>query len=277
MTMPLKIAVITDIHHGPTSHTKAVGWQGLPVVERFVDHALATKADLILDLGDHISDVDRDQDRKHMAEVASVFSRFDGPRFHLLGNHDVVNLSVEDNEEIFGMSFACREVDLGDFRLITWQPGVAFSEKSGFAPTGAHLEWLVDTLSAGAAPAIIATHVPVSGQSQVGNYYFENRPHLATYPDHKTIREAVERTGKAALWLSGHIHRNTITAIRGIQHVTIQSMSEHATTLPDAAEAYADVEVGSHETFIRISGRDSFEVRVPTSASASRLHLPPMI
>jgi 3',5'-cyclic-AMP phosphodiesterase len=277
MPMSLKIAVITDIHHGPISHTKAEGWQGLPVIERFVEHAVSSKADLMLDLGDHISDVNRDLDGKHMAEVVSILSRYDGPRYHLLGNHDVVNLSVEENEEIFGMSLASREVDLGDHRLILWQPGVKFSEETGFSPTGIHLEWLTDTLSSGHNPAIVATHVPVSGLSQVGNYYFENRPHLATYPDHKVIREAAEATGKVCLWLSGHIHRNTITAVRGIQYATIQSMSEHATTLPKAAESFADVEVGRSETHIRVYGRDSFEVRVPTTPSANRPHLAPMM
>ena len=107
----MKIAIITDIHHGPQSHTKADGWDALQVVRDFIGHAGEQHADLILDMGDRISDTTRDADRQVAAEVAEVFTSFAGPRHHLLGNHDVANMTVADNEEIFAQSmqqFCCR-------------------------------------------------------------------------------------------------------------------------------------------------------------------------
>ena len=273
--MTFKIAIITDIHHGPASHTKAADWQGLPVLRQFIDHAIADEADLVLDLGDHISDTTFENDLRFAQEVAAEFKRFPGPVHHLLGNHDVVNLSIADNETIFG-ALSSRVVDLGATRLILWQPGVQFSEETGFRPTGEALDWLTQTLMDDKRPAIIATHVPVSGQSQIGSYYFENRPHLATYPDHHDIREQVELTGRAALWLSGHVHRNTVTSIRGIQHVTIQSMSERSTTMPDAACAYADVQITGTSVSILVHGADPFQAKLPFLPSGSRTWLQAM-
>lgn len=191
--MTIRIAVITDIHHGPVSHTKTADWQALPAVRSFVDWASEENVELLLDLGDHISDTSRSADLVHAGEVAREFKRFDGRRCHLLGNHDVVNLTIEDHEALFEQSFSSRVVDLETARLIAWEPGVVFSEATGFLATGDALDWLVDTLVADSRPAIIATHVPVSGQSQIGNHNFEHRPHLATYPDHDRIRAAVEK------------------------------------------------------------------------------------
>lgn len=271
----MKIAVITDIHHGPLSHTKLEGWQGLPVLERFLGWAEEQGADLVLDLGDHISDVDATSDARTMAEVVRVFETSAVPRVHVLGNHDVANLSVAQNEDIFGMSLASRVVDLGELRLIAWQPDVRIERGVGFAPTGEHLDWLVAALEADERPAIIATHVPLSGHSQIGNYYFEGHPHYATYPDHARVRQAVEGTGRAAAWLSGHVHWNTLTTIAGIRHFTLQSMSERFTTMPEPAAAYALVEITDGEMAVTVYGEDRFHARVPFRASGERPWMAP--
>lgn len=273
----MKIAIITDIHHGPLSHTKDPAWQGLPAVRAFVERANAEGADLILDLGDHISDTSRDADRQAMAEVVEAFQGFDGRRVHVLGNHDVANLSVEDNEEIFGQSMEGAVHDLGDFRLIAWQPDVFITRGVGFAETGEHLDWLLEALDADERPAIIATHVPLSGHSQIGNFYFQRNPHYSTYPDHARVRSAVEATGKAALWLSGHVHWNTVTNVGNVQHVTIQSLSERFTTAPLTAAAYADLEIKDGQFTIDVMGNDPFHARLPFRRSGDRPWMAPML
>ncbi|AKR55049.1 hypothetical protein XM25_04340 [Devosia sp. H5989] len=272
----MKIAIVTDIHHGPQSHTKAADWNGLPVLERFVDHANAVGADLLLDLGDHISDTDHETDMRSAGEVATALARFNGPRAHVLGNHDVVNLSVADNEAIFGQSMASSVIDLGDMRLILWQPGVKIEMGVGFPLTAAGLPWLVDALNADERPAIIATHVPLSGHSQIGNYYFQRNPHYSTYPDHSAVREAVEATGRAAAWLSGHVHWNTITNVANVQHVTIQSLSERFTTMPQTAAAYAILTIENGTMEVEVFGNDPFFARVPFRRSGEQRWVSPL-
>jgi 3',5'-cyclic-AMP phosphodiesterase len=272
----MKIAIITDIHHGPQSHTKEDGWDALQVMRDFVWHAGEQHADLILDMGDRISDTTREGDRKVAAEVADVFATFGGPRHHILGNHDVANMSVEDNEEVFGRSMQSSVVDLGDIRLILWQPGVKIEFGTGFPHASANLPWLVDALNSDDRPAIIATHVPLSGHQQVGNFYFERNPQYATYPDHVAVREAVEATGKAALWLSGHVHWNTITNVRGLPHVTVQSVSERFTTFPQGAAAFAMLEIADGSFSIDVHGNDPFYTRLPFRKSGERPWMTPM-
>lgn len=271
----MKIAIVTDIHHGPVSHTKKEGWDGLAVLADFIDWAEANGADMILDLGDHISDTTRENDLAVMAEVVAIFERSKLPRVHVLGNHDVAKLSVSDNEKLFGMSMRSQVHDLGRLRLIAWQPNVEVGWPDGFVETGAHLDWLIETLNADPRPTIIATHVPVSDHSQIGNYYFEHNPQFSTYPDHQRIRAAVEATGRVAAWLSGHVHWNTITTIRGIRHITIQSMSERFTTMPEPAAAFAMLEIGDKELELVVHGEDPFAARMPFRASGERPWIQP--
>jgi len=272
----MKIAIITDIHHGPQSHTKDTGWDGLPAMEAFVEHATSIGADLLLDLGDHISDTDHATDVRAATEVARALGQFKGPRYHVVGNHDVTNLSIGDNEDIFGQSMASQVFDLGAARLILWQPDVNIGLPGGFAPTGDALPWLIETLEADSKPAIIATHVPLSGHSQIGNYYFENNAQYSTYPDHAAVRRAVEATGNAAMWLSGHVHWNTVTPVAGIQHITVQSMSERFTTTPAAANAFAVLEIADGSADLTVHGNDPFQARVAFRRSGDRPWLKPM-
>jgi 3',5'-cyclic-AMP phosphodiesterase len=266
----MKIAIITDIHHGPQSHTKEPGWDALQVMRDFIWHAGEQHADLVLDLGDRISDTSRETDRQVTAEVAEVFSTFDGPRYHVLGNHDVSNLTIEDSEEILRQSMQSQVVDLGETRLILWQPGVKITMGVGFPAAASGLPWLVEALNADERPAIIATHVPLSGHSQIGNYYFERNPEYASYPDHAAVREAVEASGRAALWLSGHVHWNTVTNVRGAQHVTVQSVSERFTTFPHGAAAFAMLEIADGRFSIDVHGNDPFYARLPFRKSGDR-------
>lgn len=272
----VRIAIVTDIHHGPPSHTKSVEWNGLPTLRDFVDRAEHSGADIILDLGDRVSDISLHEDRRHAREVAAEFSRFGGPCLHLLGNHDVVNLTVADNESILAQSLGNRVLEFEEFRLIAWQPSVAFSEQDGFQSTADSIDWLVDTLLQDKRPAVVATHVPVSGQSQVGNYYFELRPHLATYPDHEIIRKRIEATGRVALWVSGHVHRNGAAQINGTWHLTVQSMSERSTTMPFEAMASADLIVEGDTFSMSVNGYDRFQVSADFAAPSSRTWLAPM-
>ena len=140
----MKIAIITDIHHGPQSHTKEPGWDALQVMRDCIWHAGEQGADLLLDLGDRISDTTREADRQVAAEVAATFATFNGPRYHVLGNHDVATMSIADNEEILGQSMQSAVVDLGEARLILWQPGVKIEWPTGFPHAAANLDWLVE-------------------------------------------------------------------------------------------------------------------------------------
>ncbi len=256
----MKIAIITDIHCQPRGEP---GFDVRPLVVEFVAFANGQGADLLVDLGDRIDDVDAASDVATTGELAEIFARFRGPRVHLLGNHDVVNVTAEDHARLFGQLPGHRAIDLGAFRAVAWEPSVRFSRAEGFPPAAGDLDWLVRTLEADDRPAIILSHIPVSGAAMTGNYYFENNADFATYPDHAGIRAAIARTGRAAMWISGHVHWNSIADIGGTYHLTVQSASETFTTMPDPAAAFTLLEIEGESARLEVFGRDPFAVQVP--------------
>lgn len=271
----MKLALISDIHHDPLGGDAG---NALPIVEAFVQHAQRSGADAVLDLGDRIVDHGAELDAQAERAVAGAFAALRLPRLHVCGNHDVENLSVADNAAVLGQPLGHRVVDLGEARLILWEPDVRSPMPAGLQPTGTALAWLVDALLADERPAIIATHVPVSGASQVGNRYFENNARYATYPDHAEIRAAVEHTGRAAAWISGHVHRNSVLTVRGIHHLTLQSATERPTAAPEPAGAHAELAVRDGALEFTVHGRDPFHVQVPfarSGAQAWKASLPP--
>ncbi|MCB1740212.1 MAG: metallophosphoesterase, partial [Gammaproteobacteria bacterium] len=120
MPEALQIALVTDIHNGKESLTKK-GGMALPLLQRFGEFVDEAGPDLVLDLGDRITDVDRDTDRAALAEVAGVFERMRAPRVHLLGNHDCAFMSIEDNAELLGQGLGSSSLDLKGWHLVFWQ------------------------------------------------------------------------------------------------------------------------------------------------------------
>jgi len=278
----VKISIVTDIHNGEASrhcpHVRDAGYAIIRAVEQFVDHASDGGADVLLDLGDRIDDFDHDRDTAAAKALAPAFIRFPRERVQILGNHDVINLTRVENEQIFDCSLASRIIDLGEFRLIAWQPDVAFNyEKGCFPPTSGHLGWLVQALLEDDRPAVIATHVSLAGRAQTGNYYHHFQPTYSTYPDHEAVRAAVEKTGRAAIWLAGHSHWNTWTNISNVHHFTIQSMTERFTTYPKTAGSYADLIVEKDQFTLQVFGNDPFYIRLPFQRSSEQFWLPPVV
>jgi 3',5'-cyclic-AMP phosphodiesterase len=270
--MALKIAIITDIHFAGVGRS---GFDVRGLVDEFVDRAGREQVDLLLDLGDRIDDIDRAADLANATELARIFKRFTGRRLHLLGNHDVVNLTPDDHGELFGTDFGHHVVELGKYRVLAWAPSVLRDHRTGFPTAAPALNWLTSQLTADVRPAIIASHIPVSGAAMTSNYYFEHNEDLARYPDHAAIRHAVEETGRAALWLAGHVHWNSASNVAGIRHLTIQSASETFTTMPDPACSYALLEIDGPTARLQVLGRDPLTLSFPFAASDNRPWPPP--
>ena len=263
----MKIAIITDIHYGGPDPG---AFDVRAVVDKFVHWAQRLEVDLLLDLGDRIDEVDRTTDLANAGELARIFARFPGKRVHLRGNHDVVNLSFGDHEALFGTPAGHQAIDLGETRLLVWQPSVLLDRAVGFPETQPELRWLSRALDDDARPAIIASHIPVSGASMISNYYFEHNDDFATYPDHAAVRSAIADGGRVAMWLSGHVHWNSITQVAGIRHLTIQSASEQFTTMADPACAYGLLQVDKSIARLEVFGRDPVTWEFPFVPSGDR-------
>ncbi len=276
--MPVRVAIVADIHHGAPSHTKR-GDAALPLMERFAAFVAQEKPDLVLDLGDRISDIDRETDLGLEREVAEAFARIDAPVHHICGNHDRDYLAVEENEEIFGTPLVNELLDLGDWQLALWRADAKITRDDdyrGFKLPEEDLLWLSRLIQAAEKPTLVASHVPVSGHSQIGNYYFQRNPEIALYPESERARSALAQARVPVVCLSGHVHWNTLTQVDGITHLTQQSLTESFTTQGAPAEAWGLMTLSDSVDW-QVFGKDPFQARVTPQAGRWTPPLQPFV
>ncbi|MBM3525908.1 MAG: metallophosphoesterase-domain-containing protein [Alphaproteobacteria bacterium] len=275
----LTIAVVTDIHHGKDAKSKK-GKKALRLIAAFAAFVADAKPDLVLDLGDRISDEDPVTDLRLEQEVNEAFApiRAVAPVFHICGNHDRDFLSVAQNEAIFGQSLANETIDVGGWRIVLWRAD-NLVRRGGFQCPDSDLGWLAETVAAADRPLLIASHVPVSGHSQIGNYYFERNPGASTYAEAERIRAVLRQAQVPTLWIAGHVHWNTLTTIDGITHLTQQSLTESFTMSPEtgvgeACGAYGMIELSAETIDWQVYGADAFRAILPVKQLARRWYPP---
>lgn len=264
----LRIAVVTDIHHGAEAPTN--GRPGaLDLLREFARFVADARPALVLDLGDRIRDYGLPEDERLTQETAEIFATFAVPVRHICGNHDVVNLSIADSERILGQTLKSETLDLGPWRIALWRANARLDANARFSLGASDLDWLETTIAASDRPLLIASHLPVSGQSLIGNRYFENHPDRAAYPEAAAVRQALRGARQPVVWISGHVHWNSVTFVDGIPHFTQQSLTERFTTAPEPAGALGLLMLDDAIVW-QVFGRDPIEVRLPTARAAQR-------
>lgn len=246
MMKPPRIAIVADIHHGTPTPTKR-GDAALGLLEAFATHCREIGADLVLDLGDRITDVDQTTDLRLAAEVADVFRAVEAPVRHICGNHDRYHLSVQENATILAQTLGHETLDIGAWRIVLWRAETRITRgpnHRGFALDESDLTWLAMTAQLADRPLLVVSHVPISGHSQIGNYYFQNKPASSVYPTADRARAALSLARVPVVCIAGHVHWNTITTCDGITHLTQQSLTESFTTRGAPAGAMGMIELG---------------------------------
>jgi 3',5'-cyclic-AMP phosphodiesterase len=270
---PVRIAVVTDIHYGPTpaGETK-LGMRALELLDDVLGEIASYAPDLLVEMGDRVSDVSADADAARLRELAERFARLDGRREHLMGNHDIVNLTDATTSAVLGAPVGHRSVELHGWHLVFWDASPEY--RGGLRISDEDLAWFEAALGSSEAPTVVFSHVPLGDGSMHGNYYFESRPEgRAAHANADAARAIVEAAGNVVLAVAGHVHWNSLNTVDGTHYVTVQSLTESFTTPPDPAGAWAAVELGE-ELRVRVHGRDPFEVVLAPKAIGSHWTTP---
>jgi len=268
MPKPIRIALIADIHLGPDEMTKK-GSAALPLVDSFVKFCAQERPDLVIDLGDRLTEDSPEADARNLEALAGRFAQIEAPRLHVVGNHDfgAHTLSIDDGARILGADLSHHVLVMGDWRIIVWNADTSLSLETGFPYPADDVAWLEQVLPQDDRPTLLFGHVPLGGESLIGNAYLEQRfRHVAHYPDDHRIRDVLERHGQVIAAFSGHSHWNALHTVDGLHHVTIPSLTETFVTHPDPAGAFAMLEAGN-QLQVEVYGRDPRAYRLPLRRS----------
>ncbi|MFC3124918.1 metallophosphoesterase family protein [Pseudoroseomonas globiformis] len=263
-----RIAIVTDIHHGEDSFAKK-GSAALHLMAEFARFVADAKPDLVLDLGDRISDRDHGTDLALEREVAEAFATIEAPILHINGNHDRDHLSVAENEAILGQPLGHRVIEAGAWKVAMWRADTCLLRPQGFLLQEADLMWLDQVVREADRPLLIASHVPLSGHDMTGNYWFERNPAISRYPGTERIRAVLARARVPVACVAGHVHWNSLTMVDSIPHFTLQSLVEVSTTTPDPAAAWGLMQLDTRIDW-EVFGLDPFAARLDAARTARR-------
>jgi alkaline phosphatase len=249
----VRFGIVTDVHYSSRKKWSNRHFcDSLAKMRKAVDVFNGGKLDFVIELGD-MKDMgvkpDRSETLGFLDVIESEFSRFSGPRYHALGNHDMDCISKEDfllhtenhgaakgksyySFEIGGLKFvvldACFNKDMTPYCCGN------FNWTKAFLPEE-ELAWLDEELKRATGQVVVFCHQLLDGFSmQVG------APRSIFVSDWKKVVAIMEKYGNVIASIQGHHHDGHYSFRNGIHYWTMKGM---ITGAYPSHNSYAIVEV----------------------------------
>jgi len=258
----LHIGIVADVHVHDTD-SPAEGKVMVNYAERlaaFVDAMNAWPADAVLQLGDLVNGAfvlggltgDPMRIGALLEEALVLLSGLDAPLYHVLGNHDMYDLSKPDVLAAMGLEQGAYSFDRGGYHFAVLDAEFnpdgtpydhVFMRTKGCIPPE-QVAWLAADLAATDLPTIVAIHQPLDSN-------FESLAGGPPVVNHLEVQGVLRDSGVVIAVLQGHDHENRYTEIDGIHYVTFAAMVDHTEPSPPT---FAQMTLDPVERAIRIEG-----------------------
>ena len=247
----LRFGLVTDSHYadrepGGTRYYR----QSLSKMQECIQLFNKEKLDFVIHLGDF-----KDQDKgkkevdtlKYLIDLEQEYAKFEGPRYHCIGNHDVDSITKQQflaNIENTGIpksksyySFKKNKYQFIVLDANFYEDGRdhCYKEKTNWQDTRItpkQLKWLEKTLKKSKYPSVVFCHHPLYPFSDPKNIYYVS--------NHEVVREVLESSKNILAVFQGHTHKDDHQHLNGIHYTTMLGMVDY-----DGPEnnAYAIVEM----------------------------------
>jgi hypothetical protein len=225
-----RFGLVTDAHYADAD-AKGVRFyrESIGKMREAVDALRGENLRFLAELGDIKDMADGEAEARtleHLVAIESELQRYGGPTYHVLGNHDMDNLSkaqvlgrirnsgIAADRSYYGYRSGGIHFVVLDacFR----SDGVAydhgdFRSNDSFIP-GDELAWLAGELDGDDAPVIVFAHQRLD---DAGGLSVSNRAE---------VRAALEASGKVLAVFQGHDHKGAIGRINGIHYYTLRAI-----------------------------------------------------
>ena len=222
----------TDVHYAdiPSNGTRKYR-QSIDKLTQCVDSMNQRKVSFLIELGD-FKDMPVTPDSLaalvFLRKIESVFSRFRGERYHVLGNHDEDCISKEQFCSVVHNSHIATNRTWYSFQKNGYQFVVldACFDSTGHAYNKGNfiwsdtnipqteLKWLSGELKIAKLPVIVFVHQPLSGSIKV------------SVGNREAVRTILEKSHKVKCVFQGHEHAGGYALINGIHYYTLKGMIE---------------------------------------------------
>ena len=217
MQKDIIFGICADVHHSKDFDER---WR----LEKFLAEAKERKADFIIQLGDLTSFSDEGR------EIAKLFNSFEGPHYHVLGNHETEFSDKAAVLEMLGQKDKYYSFDAGDYHFIVLdtnyeKQGDKFLDYncrrhdfSNCYINPEQLAWLDADLASTDKRCLIFMHATC----EVGDFGIINKNDFRG-----VLWKANQRVGynKVTMVVSGHDHTDEYLYKGGIHYLAVNSMS----------------------------------------------------
>jgi len=248
---PLQIGIFADLHAHDTDSPNE-GKVMIDYKERLeacVEAMNAWPADLVIQLGDFVNGKfvmgaelgDPARITGILEETEAIYAQVNAPRYYVLGNHDVYDLSKEEFLDRVGASSLYLSFDAGGYHIVILD--AQYNKKGedlghiGWSVQGNipqdELDWLRDDLAATSKPTIVCVHQPLDVDFDMlsgGPEIFNN----------EAVKTVLEESGVVIAVFQGHDHENNYTLINGIHYLTFEALVNEEERAPSWAYVTLD-------------------------------------
>jgi len=271
----LRFGLLTDPHYGSAAPKETRYFrESLGKVREAVEQFHTARVRFLAELGDLLKDTAPDEpEERTLADLAAIereIQRFGGATYHVLGNHDMDNLSkaqvlarITNTGIAAGRSyyaFSCGGVRFTVTDANYLRDGRSYDHGNydwrEYNLPPEELDWLRFELKAATEPVIIFAHQRFDGD---GDAQFDNRAE---------VRGILEGSGKVLAVFQGHHHPGAYSFINGIHYYTLKAVVEGSGP-ENNAYAVVDVHPGLNLT---VTGyRRAVSVELPHGTAAVSL------
>lgn len=228
----LRFGMLTDLHYARRDPwTTRFYRQSLEKMRSCVRFMNTQELEFLIELGDIKDESTEPAEGETLAflrEIEAAFARFSGPRYHVLGNHDIDSISkaqFQENVQNTGISrertwysFNRKGVHFVTLDANFRKDGIPydrgnFSWRDPNIPPS-QLEWLRSDLEENALPTIVFCHQLLTDAS----------PHCVI--NAAEVRSILESSGKVLAAFHGHKHEGDYAFINGIHYYALEAVVE---------------------------------------------------
>lgn len=217
---PLRFGVMADLHQD-------IMHDGLERLQVFMDRMKEEQVDFIIQLGDFCFPLPEND------VILTIWNQFEGPQYHVLGNHDMDRNDKQEIQDYLGMPSNYYAFDAGTFHFIVLDVNYymhdnqyidynngnyyAHSPQLPYIPDE-QLQWLIDDLSRTDRHTIIFSHQSLHNPLEGAL----NRDDI-----HAVLVAANQAAGfhKVMACFNGHNHVDACITHDGIHYIEVNSMS----------------------------------------------------
>ncbi len=241
-----RFGILTDSHYADADTIGSRYYRhSLDKLTECVELMNTQKVDFLVELGDFKDQNNPPVEQRtitYLRAVEKIFQEFNGPTYHVPGNHDIDSISKEqflnnvENTDIDpAKSYYSFDFNRVHFVVLdaNYRADGTDYNHGNFDWTDANippaeLNWLKQDLVAAHGPAIVFIHQLLDG---TGSVFVNNAA---------DIRQILEQSGKVSAVFQGHHHSGSYSRIEGIHYYTLKAMVEGP---GEENNAYAIVEV----------------------------------